>query len=255
MELNIIQIRFKVRGAISMYTNYIFDLYGTLVDIDTNENSKSLWEKISLFYSFNGANYDYKTLRSAYRKKVNETKLSMTDTKYPDFPLEKIFLALFQDKNIQVSDDTVKNIMQMFRILSIKYLKLYDGVIELLELLKAKNKNIYLLSNAQRIFTLYEMQVLGIYKYFDGICFSSDYYICKPDKNFYYELLKEFNLDIQTSIMIGNDFIADIEGSNNIGLDSLYIDSNLSPKITRELKSKYAVIDGDLSKIAQLIIK
>lgn len=55
--------------------------------------------------------------------------------------------------------------------------------------------------------------------------------------------------------MIGNDFIADIEGSNNIGLDSLYIDSNLSPKITRELKSKYAVIDGDLSKIAQLIIK
>lgn len=238
-----------------MYTNYIFDLYGTLVDIDTNENSKSLWQKISLFYSFNGANYDYKSLRSAYRQKVKETELSIINTKYPDFPLENIFSALFEDKNVQASNDTIKNITQMFRILSIKHLKLYDGVIELLELLKSKNKNIYLLSNAQKIFTLYEMQLLGIEKYFDGILFSSDYYVCKPDKKFYYNLIENFNLEIENSIMIGNDFIADIEGSNDIGLDSLYIDSNLSPKITRELKSEYTIMDGNLKKIAELIIK
>ena len=59
--------------------------------------------------------------------------------------------------------------------------KWYDGVIELLDLLKKKNKKIYLLSNAQRIFTLYEMNILGIHKYFDGIYFSSDYNVCKPD--------------------------------------------------------------------------
>lgn len=55
--------------------------------------------------------------------------------------------------------------------------------------------------------------------------------------------------------MIGNDFIADIEGANDIGLDSLYINSNLSPEITSELKSKYTIMDGDLKKIAKLIIK
>lgn len=88
--------------------------------------------------------------------------MSITDTKYPDFPLENIFLALFEDKNISVSDDTIRDITQIFRILSIRYLKLYDGVIELLELLKEKDRNIYLLSNAQRIFTLYEMKLLGI---------------------------------------------------------------------------------------------
>lgn len=238
-----------------MYANYIFDLYGTLVDINTNENSKALWEKLALFYSFNGAYYDAKVLKSSYKKKTKETQVSITSTDYPDFPLENIFRSLFEDKNVNVSVDTLKATTQMFRILSIKHLKLYDGVFELLDLLKQKKKKIYLLSNAQRIFTLYEMKLLGIDKYFDVIYFSSDHYVCKPDTKFYDKLLKEFNINIKNSIMIGNDFIADIEGSNDIGLDSLYIDSNLSPKITRELKSKYTIMDGDVNKIASLIIK
>lgn len=238
-----------------MYDNYIFDLYGTLVDIHTNENSKILWDKLALFYSFNGAHYDGKDLKNCYRRKVKVMQLAINTTKYPDFPVEDVFKSLFEDKEVHVSEEIIKTVAQMFRILSIKYLKLYDGVLELLDLLKEKKKRIYLLSNAQRIFTLYEMKVLGIYEYFDRIYFSSDYYVCKPDLTFYNKLIKEFNLDIKKSIMIGNDFIADIEGADNVGLDSLYIESNLSPKVTRKLKSKYNVLDGNINKIGELIIE
>ena len=238
-----------------MYNNYIFDLYGTLVDINTNENTKTLWEKLALFYSFNGAYYDAKTLKSSYRKKVKETQLSITNTDYPDFPIDNIFASLFEDKNVHVSSDIIQATTQMFRILSIKYLKLYDGVFELLDLLKQKNKKIYLLSNAQRTFTLYEMRILNIEHYFDGIYFSADYYMSKPDTIFYNKLITQFNLNIKDSIMIGNDFIADIAGANAIGLDSLYINSNLSPEITSELKSSYNIMDGDVHKIKSLIIK
>ena len=38
-----------------MYSTYIFDLYGTLVDIHTDESKKILWEKLALFYGFYGA--------------------------------------------------------------------------------------------------------------------------------------------------------------------------------------------------------
>lgn len=237
-----------------MYYNYIFDLYGTLVDINTNENSKTLWDKLALFYSFNNANYTGKELKNAYKQKVKEMQLSINTTIYPDFPIEDVFKALFVDKGIYASEDCIKAAAHMFRILSIKYLKLYDGVLQLLDLLKARKKKIYLLSNAQRIFTLYEMKVLGIYEYFDGIYFSSDYYVCKPDLAFYNKIINEFKLDIKNSIMIGNDFIADIEGANNVGLDSLYIESNLSPKVIRKLKSKYNVLDGNIKKIGELII-
>jgi putative hydrolase of the HAD superfamily len=238
-----------------MYKNYIFDLYGTLVDIHTNENSKTLWDKLALFYSFNGAYYSPKELKASYKKKVKEIQLSIKTTQYPDFPIENVFEALFEDKEIHGPEESIRAAAQSFRILSIKYIKLYDGVLELLNLLKKRKKKIYLLSNAQRIFTLNEMKILGIDKYFDGIYFSSDHYVCKPDELFYNKLLEEFKLDVKTSVMIGNDFIADIEGACNVGLDSLYIESNLSPKVTRNLKSKYSILDGDVNKISELIIE
>lgn len=240
-----------------MYTNYIFDLYGTLVDIHTNEKSKVLWDKLSLFYSFNGAIYTPNELKSAYINAVKRKQNSIINTKYPDFPIEIIFKMLYKDKHISPSDDLINATAKLFRTLSIKYLKLYDGVIELLELLKEKKKKTYLLSNAQRIFTLYEIKILDIEKYFDNIYFSSDYYVCKPDKNFFSKLINDVNIDISSSIMIGNDYISDIYGGQSAGLDTLYINSNLSPKMnnTSNFKCTYKIMDGDLNKIAPLIIK
>ena len=43
--------------GVIMYKNYIFDLYGTLVDIHTDEEQMLLWNKLSAFYRFQGANY------------------------------------------------------------------------------------------------------------------------------------------------------------------------------------------------------
>ena len=51
-----------------MYHNFIFDLYGTLVDIHTNENKTSLWKRLALFYSFQGASYTGRDLRNRYRQ-------------------------------------------------------------------------------------------------------------------------------------------------------------------------------------------
>ena len=57
-----------------MYTNYIFDLYGTLVDIHTNKKSKILWSKLSLFYSFNGAIYSSDELKASYLNKFKKNR-------------------------------------------------------------------------------------------------------------------------------------------------------------------------------------
>lgn len=240
-----------------MYKNYVFDLYGTLVDINTDEDCEILWEKLSLFYKFKGADYSPLSLKEAYKEKVKKAQSAITDTKYPDIVIEEVFNDLFKDKNVNVSKDTLYDTAHLFRVLSIKYIKLYDGVIELLELLKKKGKKVYLLSNAQRIFTLYEIKMLNIEKFFDDILFSSDFKVCKPDILFYNQLLEKLNLDKHETIMIGNDYIADIEGAYNFGIDSLYIDSNLSPEINSELKSTYSIMDNDgtVNKIASFIVK
>lgn len=141
-----------------MYTNYIFDLYGTLIDINTDEESTEFWYKLSLFYSFKGALYTAEELKESYITLVKSHLDNLTDTNYPDFPLENVFSKLYTNKNIIPSDELIIDTAHFFRTSSIKYIKLYDNVINLLELLKKKGKKIYLLSNAQRIFTLYEMR-------------------------------------------------------------------------------------------------
>lgn len=236
-----------------MYKNYIFDLYGTLIDIRTNENKPYLWEKLAMIYSFKGANYSKKEIKQKYLELCSEyTKRCKFD--YPDIKIEYVFKDLFEYKGVKVSLEQAISVAQYFRVLSTKYIKLYDGVIELLDTLKKKNKKIYLLSNAQQIYTEYEMKMVGIYDYFDGIIFSSDEECSKPDSNFYNTILKRYNLDKKQSIMIGNDYITDIEGSYNVGLDSLYIHSNISPEIKGKLLAKYKVMDGDVKKIINMII-
>ena len=54
--------------------------------------------------------------------------------------------------------------------------------------------------------------------------------------------------------MIGNDYITDIRGSFEAGLDSLYIHSNLSPEVEGKLLSKYSVMDGDVGKILPFVL-
>ncbi|HCW54057.1 MAG TPA: HAD family hydrolase, partial [Clostridium sp.] len=137
-----------------------------------------------------------------------------------------------------------------FRIMSMEYVRLYEGAEELLIKLKENNKKIYLLSNAQRIFTIYEMRALGIEKYFDDIFISSDNFTCKPDSKFYMNLIKKHNLDLKESIMIGNDLISDIKGAQECGIDTLYIKSNLSPEIEENIKPSFKILDGDVNKIS-----
>ena len=35
-----------------VYDTCIFDLYGTLVDIHTDEEQEELWERLALFYAY-----------------------------------------------------------------------------------------------------------------------------------------------------------------------------------------------------------
>ena len=47
-------------------TNYIFDLYGTLIDIHTSESKASLWKEVALLFSMNGVPYAETELRKSY---------------------------------------------------------------------------------------------------------------------------------------------------------------------------------------------
>lgn len=213
------------------YTDLIFDLYGTLVDIHTDENDL-VWEKTALYFGFYGAHYDTDELQQAFREALaaREAKAGQSYECFPDIPFEQIMTELFQKKGItERAEELGINAAQLFRISSIEYLRLYPGTLEALAYLREKGFRLWLLSNAQRIFTEYELRHLGLGEQLNGMYISSDYGCRKPDVRFYRALMEEQKLDVSKCLMIGNDRHTDIAGAKAAGMATFYMHTNLTP--------------------------
>ena len=242
-----------------MFKNYIFDLYGTLIDIRTDEEDDALWEKMVMVYGYKECHYSVFEMRRHYKELCAREK-SKVKAQFPkrtnvDFDLRIVFRELYEIKGYTPSDEEVDLTASFFRCTSTKFIKLYDGVIDFLESLKKKGKKIYLLSNAQRSFTVPELKMMGLYDYFDGIFISSDLCASKPSVDFFDALFKKYKLKKIESIMIGNDFISDISGAYEFGIRSLYIHQEISSPITGKLLSDWSVMDGDFRKVKPLILR
>ena len=216
------------------YQNCIFDLYGTLVDIHTDETSPRLWVRMAEYYCRRGALYHPGELRSAYFRLVHQLECGSSlrqeaHEAHPEIQIEQVFQRLYEEKGADSTAELAVRTGQAFRQWSTDYLRLYPGAVELLSMLRAQGCKVWLLSNAQSIFTQQELSQLGIAHLFDGIYLSSDYGCKKPDPRFFQVLLREQDIDPKTAVMVGNDGICDIKGAQTVGLSTVYIRSNLSP--------------------------
>lgn len=249
-----------------LYQNYIFDLYGTLVDIRTDEKQRPLWNKMSLFYGYYGADYMPEELHASYLSLVSEMEKVKRNVggvqphyeheSYPEIPIEEVFQELYTAKGIHPTEELVVHTGQMFRVFSTHHIRLYAGAKELLSALKEEKRRVYLLSNAQRIFTEYELRYLQIYDYFDGILISSDYGVKKPDERFFHLLVDKYRIKPKKSLMIGNDLDCDIAGAKKLGMDTFYIHSAISPKLNRPIDADYFMTRMNLESLRkQLLFK
>lgn len=213
------------------YTDLIFDLYGTLVDIHTEENAL-VWEKTALYFGYYGAEYTGESLKTDHKSVMTrlESVSGQSYEMYPDIPFDAVMAALFRAKGVTENAAALGlNAAQVFRIASTEYIRLYDGVLNALETFRRQGYRLWLLSNAQRAFTAYELRLLGLGKRFDGIYLSSDYQCRKPDIRFFQALLNDRQLDPEKCLMIGNDRETDIAGAKQAGLSTLYMHTNLTP--------------------------
>ena len=220
-----------IHRGFSMYTDLIFDLYGTLVDIHTEENAE-VWEKTALNFGYYGAHSTPEELEAAFTSQIRlrKAKAGQSYECFPDIPFQEIMADLFRSKGIEETADTLGiQAAQLFRIASTEYIRLYPKVLESLDLLRKKGYRLWLLSNAQEVFTRYELRHLGLWDAFDGVYISSCFGFRKPDVQFFRSLLEEQQLDPKQCLMIGNDRETDIAGAKAAGLDTFYMHTALTP--------------------------
>lgn len=248
------------------FTDLVFDLYGTLVDIHTEEDDR-VWEKTAFYFGFYGAGYTGSELKAAFQSamRAREAKAGQSYECFPDLPFEETMADLFRAKGVTENADTLGiNAAQLFRISSLDYIRLYPHALEALAKLRKAGYRLWLLSNAQAIFTAYELRLLGLGDQLDGIYLSSNYKCRKPDLRFYQALIDERHLDVSKTMMIGNDRQTDIAGAKAAGMATLYMHTDLTPRDQAEADEAKAIgiTDGreyeyegdDWEKLCELIL-
>lgn len=220
------------------YDSILFDLYGTLVDIHTDQSMSSVWKTLRTYYSAHGADYSSPELKSAYFRLCAEAEQRLRIANgqdaqdfHPEIDIAEVFRALYSSRGvIDTPDELLAQTALCLRNSSRTHLRLYAGATALLQALRDAGKHVILLSNAQRLFTVPELKFLGIYDMFDHIFISSDYGHKKPDPEFFLLPARELGLDPSDCLMIGNDPVCDVRGALDAGMDAYYIHSGLSPR-------------------------
>ena len=220
-----------------MYKNFFFDLYGTLVDIRTDEQKPSLWRDLAEFYSLCGALYTPEEIRERYSALCEEETAALAaacpilTVEDVEIELRNVFRRLFEEKGITTSGTQVADTALLFRALSFcSAPRLMEGAEKTLKELRQRGARLYLLSNAQSCFTVPELRRLNLLDgIFDGIFLSSDFGVKKPAPAFFRAALEKAGLPASEVLMVGNDPFADIRGADSVGMKSRYIHSWQSP--------------------------
>lgn len=209
-----------------MYQNYIFDLYGTLIDIHTDEYSKNFFKKYAKWLRKQGFYFEWKVFYRLYTSIEREHReKAAREGKYTkaEIQIEDVFEEVFAANGYKILDEQTTYLCESFRRISLIYLSLFPDTFACLDGLKKAGKRIYLLSNAQRSFTWQELELTGLVPYFDGILISSDEGCMKPDPAFYDICCERYRLDKGQSVMIGNELKSDMAGAKAAGIDGFYI--------------------------------
>lgn len=134
-----------------MYDTYIFDLYGTLIDIETDEENAEVWERLSLHFSYQGMNITGAELKERYlQERDSQLAAAAEHCEHPDFVMEEVFRALARDLGGEPGQAWLHETVRWMRTLSMIHISLYDGVAEILGQLRSRGKRCFCSPTARK---------------------------------------------------------------------------------------------------------
>ena len=201
------------------YKNLFIDLDDTLWDI--HQNSKDCLEEMYHEHQFDRFYPDFEAYYNVYFP--NNLRLwsmySRGEIQKNELAIER-FLIPIRPFGIDDSE-YAKKLSVDFLERSTRKTRLIDGTIELLEYLKPRYK-MHIISNGFREVQFRKIDNSGLRPYFDKIILSEDVGINKPHPNIFTYALKNTNSRRDQTLMIGDNWEADIVGARNSRIDQLW---------------------------------
>ena len=204
------------------YKDLFFDLDHTIWDFELN-SKETLWDLHQKYaLEAKGIN-DFDVFYSNYS--VHNHRLWDRYTKgfikQEELRWKRIYLSLLDYK---IADEALSKEM------SIDYLdilpnkkNLFPYTIEILDYLKNKNYKMHLITNGFESVQFKKIKNSNLADYFIEVITSEASNSLKPNKEIFDYALKASNAKLESSIMIGDNEAADIQGAINAGMDSIFV--------------------------------
>lgn len=207
------------------YNHLFFDLDHTLWDFERN-SAESLTD---IYHAYNLASHGVLSLGDFVR-----TFISINTKLWDEFDQGKIthsyirehrFRIVFEQLGIQPLTFN-DNLGEEYLKLLPQKTHLLDGAIDLLEYLSDKGYHLHIVSNGFDFIQTRKMQSANIYHFFKHIITNEKAGAKKPDAQIFRYATNAANATHQESLMIGDNWIADIEGALNFGIDAAFYNPN-----------------------------
>lgn len=238
----------------------LFDLYGTLIHIETDENLPEIYWHIARYLSYHRIKLDGSELQERYFDLMKKQKRASHET-YPEMDARAIWRDIlshgshhfrpedFADEGVEKQNKVAKRrerlareLVKLHRALSRKLIERYPGAKGLLQSI-ADDYRLGIVSDAQRDFASPEMRITKIRKYFPVRTISGDYGYRKPDPRLFLQTCAQLGVRPEESIYVGNDMYRDIYGAKQAGLRTILVWTDQGSKEYADTRADYDARD------------
>jgi putative hydrolase of the HAD superfamily len=209
----------------------MLDLYGTLIDIETDESMEEIYRGIAHYLTYQGVYLHRGEVRERYYGIMKQQK-AMCREECPEIDVEAIWMEFLRQEGVTdmaARRNLALTLAHLYRGISRKRLRLYPDVKRVLDELR-RSYRLALISDAQPSYALPEMKAVGLDGYFDPIVISAEYGYRKPDERLMAKALAIMNLQPSEAIFVGNDMYRDIHGASRLGIRTILVVTNQGEK-------------------------
>jgi len=198
-----------------------FDLDHTLWDFETNSNKtfEYIFKKNSIDVEINKFKEIYKPINAKYWKLFREDKVTKEALRYAR--LKEAFDLL----KFETNDDVIEILAEDYITYLSSYNTLFDGALEVLTYLQVKYQ-MHIITNGFEEVQFKKLKNANLLPFFEQIITSEKVGVKKPNPQIFNYALGLTNATPKESIMIGDNFEADILGAKNAGMHTIFCDFN-----------------------------
>ena len=204
------------------YKDLFFDLDHTIWDFELN-SKETLWD-LHLKYELEAKGIkDFDVFYNSYSAHNHRLwdRYTKGFIKQEELRWKRIYLSLLDYK---IADEALSKEMSSDYLAILPNKKnLFPYTIEILEYLKSKQYKMHLITNGFESVQFKKIENSNLAPYCSEVITSEASNSLKPQVAIFEYALAKSNASLESSIMIGDNESADIQGAINVGMDSIFV--------------------------------